>query len=269
MKNTLKNIFALLATATLLVSCNDDDNNTFNNPVGNGDLTVEFDNSFSGNDLIFNAANAPTSNSEILKVSNIKYIISNIVLTDENGNSYTYPKSESYFIVNEADAESLFLDLNNIPAGNYTKIKFGIGVDQAQWELGADGQGDFLAKADAEDMLWSWAAGYKFLAFEGQFTSGSVADDTVFMVHTGKTGTAYNYVEVTLDLPQKALVRSAITPEIHIVADLSKIIDGTNKIKLSDNSMGGMGAMIMGGENLTLITQNLSQMFTVAHVHND
>jgi hypothetical protein len=30
-----------------------------------------------------------------------------------------------------------------------------------------------------------------------------------------------------------------------------------------------MGAMIMGGSILPLITTNLNGMFTVAHVHND
>ncbi|MFM2370190.1 MAG: hypothetical protein RL619_2511, partial [Bacteroidota bacterium] len=96
-----------------------------------------------------------------------------------------------------------------------------------------------------------------------------VANSTSFMVHTGQTGTDYNYTEVTLDLPTKAMVRTTITPEIHVVADVSKIIDGTNKIKLSDNNVGGMGAMIMGGTSLPLITANLNGMFTVAHVHND
>jgi hypothetical protein len=65
------------------------------------------------------------------------------------------------------------------------------------------------------------------------------------------------------------LVRTTITPEVHIITDLSKIIDGTNKIKLSDNNANGMGAMIMSGTNLPLITQNVATMFSVAHVHND
>ena len=66
-------------------------------------------------------------------------------MTKEDGTTFTYPKSESYFIVDEATAASRLLKLANIPAANYTKIKFGIGVDKAQWELGATGQGDFLA----------------------------------------------------------------------------------------------------------------------------
>ncbi|MFT3793842.1 MbnP family protein [Flavobacterium sp.] len=268
MKN-IKNFFALAAATMLLTSCNSDDDNAITNTTGTGNLKVEYDNSYAGNDLILGTQPNTTSNAEVLKISTVKYIVSNIVLIDENGVAFTYPKSQSYFIINEADENSLMLNLQNIPAANYTKIKFGIGVDQAQWELGADGQGDFLAHADAEEMLWSWSAGYKFLAFEGQFTSPSVTTETDFMVHTGKTGSDYNYTEVTLDLPQKALVRSAITPEIHVVADLSQIIDGGNKIKLTDHNMGGMGAMIMGGAALPLITQNLNAMFHVAHVHND
>ncbi|AWH85186.1 hypothetical protein HYN59_08645 [Flavobacterium album] len=259
---------ALLAATALFVSCNSDDNSV-NNVSGTGSLDVEFDNAFGGNDLILNTQSNITSNSENLKISSIKYIISNIVLTKQDGTTYTYPKSQSYFIVNEADEDSHVLELQNIPTGDYTRIKFGVGVDQAQFQLGAEGQGDFLAVAQAEDMLWSWSAGYKFLAFEGTFTSPTVTAATPFMVHTGQTGTDYNYTEITLDMPTKALVRTTITPDVHIIADLSKIIDGTNKIKLSDNNDGGMGAMIMGGANLPLITANLSDMFSVNHVHND
>ena len=50
------------------------------------------------------------------------------------------------------------------------------------------------------------------------------------------------------------MIRTNITPDVHILPMLQKIIDGTNKVKLTDNNMGGMGAMIMGGTNLPLIT---------------
>jgi len=268
MKNTLLKSIALLAITFAFTSCSDDDN-AVNNVSGTGTIGIEFDNSFAGNDLILNTQPNTTSNGEVLKISTIKYIVSNIVLTKADGSVFTYPKGESYFIVDEANANTHVLNLSNVPAGDYTKIKFGIGVDQEQFNLGASGQGDFLALAQAADMLWSWSAGYKFLAFEGTFTSPTVTNATPFMVHTGQTGTDYNYTEITLDMPSKALVRNTITPVVHIVADLSKIIDGTNKIKLSDNNMGGMGAMIMGGANLPLITANLNNMFRIDHVHND
>jgi hypothetical protein len=266
MNNLLNKTIAIFAIFAVLTSCSKDDDEVIS---GTGSLGIEFDNSFGANDLILTTQANTTSNNEVLKISKAKYIISNIVLTKEDGTTFTYPKSNSYFIVDEATKTSHLLKLVNIPAGNYSKIKFGIGVDKAQWELGATGQGDFLAQAQAAGMMWSWSAGYKFIALEGTFTSATVTTPTSFMVHTGQAGTNYNYTEVTLDLPTKALVRTTITPEIHVVADASKIIDGTNKIKLSDNNMGGMGAMIMGGANLPLITANLNGMFTVAHVHND
>ena len=268
MKFNFKNTTAILALTTVFVSCSNDDS-VVTDVSGTGTVGVEFDNAFGDNDLILNTQGNTTTNNEVLKISTVKYIISNIVLTKDDGTTYTYPKSQSYFIVDEANADTQILNLTNVPAGNYTKVKFGVGVDKQQFDIGASGQGDFLAKAQAEEMLWSWSAGYKFLAFEGTFTSPTVTSATPFMVHTGQTGTDYNYTEVTLDLPSKALIRPSITPIVHIIADLSKIIDGTNKIKLSDNNMGGMGAMIMGGANLPLITANLNNMFRIDHVHND
>ncbi|MFQ6602020.1 MbnP family protein [Flavobacterium sp. C3NV] len=267
MKNTLYKAFAIVAIAVSLVSCSNDDNNETTS--GNGNITLKFDNAFAANDLILNTQGNTTSNNEVLKISLVKYIVSNVTLTKADGTTFTYPKSKSYFIADESTAAGQQFKLTDIPAGDYVKVKFGIGVDEEQWKLGAAGQGDFLAQADDAGMLWSWAAGYKFFALEGTFTSATVTTPTPFMIHTGKTGTDYNYTEVTVDLPTKALVRDNITPAVHIITDLSKIIDGKNKIKLSDNNAGGMGAMIMGGANLPLITQNISAMFKVDHVHND
>ena len=261
MKFQLKKIIAVLAITIAITSCSKDDDAS-NQVTGNGNLKVEFDQIY--NDADF-AANTPytNSNGETIKVNNIKYIVSNIVLTKEDGSIYTIPKSQSYFIIDEFTPTSTLLELVNIPAGNYTKISYGIGVDQEQFNLGATGQGNFLTEAQDAGMIWSWSAGYKFLAFEGTFTSATITTDTQFMVHTGQTGTDYNYTTITLDLPENALVRPTITPQIHIMADLKNIIDGSNKIALSEN------AMVMGGNKLALITANLSTMFEVHHVHND
>lgn len=256
-----------MAMTLVFTSCSNDDDSTA--IAGNGKLEVEFDNVFGGADLILDSQSNTTSQGEILKISDIKYIVSNIVLTNEDGTTFTYPKSESYFIVSERNQLSHVLELENVPAGNYTKITFGIGVDETQYNLGQTVQGDFFAAAQDEDMAWTWSAGYKHILFEGQFTSPTVTTPAVFMVHTGKSGADYNYNQVTLNFPDKALVRPTITPDVHIFADVKQVIDGTNKINLSANNTNGMGAMIMSGANLPLITANLSNMFSVDHVHND
>lgn len=267
MKFQLKNIVVLAAITIVFSSCSNDENKA--EAGEKGKLIVEFDNVFGSADLILNTQGNLTSQGETLKVSDIKYIISNIVLTKEDGTTFVYPKSESYYIVSEANEATHEIELENIPAGNYTKIQFGIGVDETQYNAGQTVQGDFFAFAQTEDMAWSWSAGYKHLLFEGTFTSSTVTTPTTFMVHTGKSGANYNYTDVTLNFPDTALIRTTITPDVHIFADVAKVIDGTNKIKLTDNNMGGMGAMIMSGANLPLITTNLNTMFTVDHVHND
>nr|WP_315183766.1 MbnP family protein [uncultured Flavobacterium sp.] len=259
MKFQIKNILAVVAISVVLFSCTNNDDESI---TGEGSLKVEFDNIYKTADFAANT-NYTNSNGEIVSVSKVKYIVSNIVLTKADGTTFTYPKSQSYFILDELTPSTLVLNLSGIPAGNYTKIKYGIGVDKAQWEAGATGQGDFLTTAQAAEMMWSWSAGYKFVAFEGTFTSATVTAATQFKVHTGQTGTDYNYAEVALDLPVDALVRTTITPQIHIMADLSQIIDGTNTINLSE------GATIMGGAKLALVTANIANMFEVEHVHND
>lgn len=258
MKFQLKNIIAVVAIVLAFTSCSKDDEAV----SGVGKLTVEFDNVYKTATFAF-ATNYTNSNNEVVSITQAKYIVSNIVLTKKDGTIFIIPKSDSYFIVDEAIAASTNLNLINIPAGDYKSIKFGIGVDQAQWELGADGQGDFLTQAQTAGMMWNWTGGYKFVNFEGSFTSSSVTTATNFQVHTGKTGTAYNYTEVTLNFPDNALVRKTITPTVHLFADLSKIIDGTNVINLSEQ------AAIMGGAKLTLVTENVSSMFSINHVHND
>lgn len=265
MKNILKKSIAVVAIAITLVSCSKSEDSI----TGTGALKVQFENGFADNALVFGSATVPTSQNEVLKISNVKYIVSNIVLTKEDGTTFTYPKSQSYFIVDEATPASLLLNLSNIPAANYKTITFGIGVDQAQYALGQSGIADFWVAAQTAGMTWSWASGFKFLAFEGTFTSPTVTTDTPFMIHTGKTGTDYNYTEVSLPLPTNALVRTNITPQIHLSTDLSQIIDGANKINLTAHNSMGMGAMIMGGSDLPLISANLANMFSVEHVHND
>lgn len=264
MKFKFKKIAAVVVIAISLFSCSNDDEVI----LGNGNLKLEFDNVYNANNLAFDTPYT-NSNGEVVKINKLKYIVSNIVLTKADGSTFIVPKSQSYFIVDEATAASALLNLPNIPAANYTKVSFGIGVDKTQWELGATGQGDFLAAAQTAGMMWSWSAGYKFLAFEGTFTSSTVTTATSFMVHTGQTGTDYNYTTVTLNLPTNALVRTNITPQVHIMADISKVLDGTNKISLTSSNGMGMGAMIMSGAKLPLITTNLPTLFSVEHVHND
>lgn len=264
MKFQLKNIVAIVVIAISLFSCSNDDGVI----SGEGNLKLEFDNTYGSANFAFNTEYT-NSNGEKVKATQLKYIVSNIVLTKADGTTFTYPKSSSYFIVDEATTVSQILNLAKIPAADYTSVKFGIGVDRAQWELGATGQGDFLAAAQTAGMTWNWTGGYKFVAFEGNATSATLTTPRNYRVHTGKVVVnnveTYNYAEITIQFPSVAKVRTTITPQVHIIADAKKIVDGDNKIDVTTGTSGD----IMGGDRLALIMANVSKMFTIDHVHND
>tara|TARA_R110002049_G_scaffold309272_1_gene519828 strand:- start:28253 stop:29035 length:783 start_codon:yes stop_codon:yes gene_type:complete len=248
--------------AISIVSCSsDNDDDTIS---GEGTITIEFDNAYSDSDLLLNTTSYNAVDTEKIKIASVKYIVSNIRLEDENGMVYTQPKNDSYFIVDEETSASQFINLSNVPAANYTKITFGIGVDQAKYLEGATGQGNFLTMAQDAGMMWSWTAGYKFFVFEGLYTSSTTTTETAFAYHMGSHGTALdNYKEVTLTLTNSARVRTDMTPEVHIVANLSNILNGTNKFKLDDAAQIHVDAV-----KSPQIATNVNGMFKVDHVHN-
>lgn len=261
----MKNIFKLLviAIAFTFTSCNDDDTPT--GLEGKNSVSIEFDNSFKSDDLILASSSYTNDSAEKLKISSFDYIVSNFVLVTESGEEFTYPKEKGYFIVSEGGedkAKNVKVMLEDVPAGKYTKIKFGIGIDQQRYIEGKAAQEDFWVKAEGYNLTWNWSAGYKFVVLEGGFTSETQKEEKNFRLHIASRGTTVDlYKEVTLSM-ETALVSDDKSPQIHVKVDASKMLDGANKIILSE------GATIMGGDKAKLVAENNKQMFSVHHVHN-
>jgi hypothetical protein len=72
-----------------------------------------------------------------------------------------------------------------------------------------------------------------------------------------------NYKEITLDLTNSARVRTDLTPEIHVVADLSNVLSGTTTFLLDDAAQIHVDAV-----KSPQIATNVNSMFTIDHVHN-
>jgi|SRR5690606_17651416 len=266
MKQNIKAIALFLFTTSFLISCSSDDTaaideNTF------GEAQLYFDNGVNGDKLILGASYT-NSNNERLTINRLNYIISNIIFIKSDGTEYVYPKNKSYFIVSEESGINM-INLTDIPAGDYKQIKFGLGVDNQRYLEGETAQQEFWDYATSLDMVWTWSTGYRFINFEGTFTSDSNPESINFQVHQGSNSATDNYREIMLNLPTTARVRMGDKPSIHIIADANVILDGINKIKLSDNiNQAGTSAAIMGGENLVKIAANTQAMFKVDHVHN-
>ena len=258
-------IYSLLVLSSFLfISCSSDDTNDTETLSGSGEISVKFDNGFDGNDLVLEVANAANANGEVLTISRFNYIVSNFRLVNKEGVEYTFPKDEGYFIINQEE-ESDNIALPEIPAGEYTTLKFGIGVDQEKYLQGAEGQGDFLTLAEENNMMWSWQAGYKFLNFEGTFTSETITEPTNFKIHMGSHGSSLdNYKEVSLSLPTNVRVGDGVDSNIHLKIDASKILVGaTTSIALTEKSV-----IMVDEVKSPQIAVNTSQMFVVDHIHN-
>ena len=261
MKSIYK-LFAVTLILTVFASCSNDDD-AIEELMGENSITLEFDNSVGSDDLLLATSSYTNSQNETLTITRLNYIVSNFRLTNDEGEVFTYEKDDSYFVTSE-ETGSTEVVLENIPAGNYVSITFGIGVDQEKYLQGAEGQGDFLTVAEETNMMWSWQAGYKFLNFEGTFTSETITEATDFKVHMGSHGSSLdNYKEVTLSLGTDALVSDEMSPIIHLVADANAILDGENKLSLTEQSV-----IMVSEEKSPQVALNTASMFTVDHVHN-
>lgn len=267
MKSIYMKFATVAALSFLFTSCSDDDNNPQTIAGTFGDAELYFDNGVNGDALIL--GNTYTnSNGENLTINRLNYIISNVVLIDNQGNEIIYPKEQSYFIVSEENNIKT-VHLVGIPAGDYKSVRFGIGVDMQRYLQGETAQQSFWDLASQNQLTWTWSTGYRFINFEGTYTSANNTNAIPFQVHQGSNTATDNYREVTLQLPTTARVRENETPSIHIVADANVLLDGDTKISLYQNrNQAGTATAIMGGENLITIAANSLKMFEVDHVHN-
>lgn len=247
-----------------IISCSSDDENL---DEQTGTLTLKFDNSVGDQDFIFGTS-YNKSNNESYKLNTLKYIISNIRVKDSDGNTFTYPTANNVFIIDEANgnnAGEIWVTLNDVDAADYTEITFGIGIDQERFALGAEGQGDFLAEAQTAGMMWSWATGYRFMRFDGTYSSATETD-AALNVHMGSVGTSLdNYKEVILTFPNSLRVRETAQPEVHIVADIAKVFDGEISVNFAD----GYSQVHTNATTTPVIANNLKGIFEVHHVHNN
>jgi hypothetical protein len=229
----MKKLTYILSISLLMLasSCKDD-----SDAIETSALEITFDNRISpSQDLVLENTVYVNQNNESVVTNELKYIISNIALTGYDGSVFEYPKDDSYFVINEEDPSSLTLSLTGIPIGNYSHISFGIGVDQSKYPLDG-GVLNFIPQAEEAGMLWNWAAGYKFIKFEGTFTPQG-GTESPFIIHVGSHGQNLdNYKFVTLPLSNITTVNTGTTASINVEMYVENIIDVTEQIKFEDTS---------------------------------
>ena len=253
----------LIVMVIVLSSCSDDSTNIPDDSTNDvlGNIQITFDNKVGSQELVLNTQTYGKYGNETIKINELKYIISNIQLTQENGDVFTYPVEDSYFVINEADEGSLSIDLSEIPVGDYSKIHFGFGVDQSNYPL--NGVDNFIPTAEETDMLWAWAAGYKFLKFEGSYTTANENEFQNFLYHVGSHGENLdNYKVINLDLNHSLSINQN-EQSINIEMDVLKIFDGEYQLNLSNKD-----DIQVDPVNAPKVAENIKQSFEIKSIHS-
>lgn len=249
----MKKIITLIGFALLMSSCSNDGDTK--------NITISFENKIAGDRINLGTGNYQNTSNESYSIDELKYIISNIQLVKENGEVFTYPQDNSYFLINESEPESQIIVLNNVPAQDFQTLKFGIGIDQTNYPL--NGVDNFVPTAEENQMLWSWSAGYIFFKIEGDFSIENEGHQDNFLFHIGSHGTNldnYKTVELSatqfdLDLTRKDLIA--------IETDISKLFNAVHDIRINDKP-----DIQVDPVNAPKIAENASQMFSLKPTHS-
>jgi hypothetical protein len=234
--------------------------------AGTGTVQVSLNHRAGNQNFLFNQ-NYITENGDTVNFDMLNYFISNFSLVNKDGSVFTIPKDDCYFLIKHENGKLRITNLNNIPSGDYTAIRFIVGVDSAKsCAPAADRKGDLDPVGAAQGMYWDWNSGYIFMMAEGlspQSASG------VFKLHVGgfggyNTPTINNLRSFELSFPYEELkVREGKSSEVHVNVDVMELFKNPNTIKLAETPI------IMHSAAATRIADNYKNMFVVDHVHNE
>ncbi|MFM1756970.1 MAG: hypothetical protein RL621_1957 [Bacteroidota bacterium] len=266
--NQMKNILIIAGAFILMsASCKKTTGSLYNSNV-KAPITLEFDNIVGGADLQLNTGSYTNESGEQFKVSMLRYFVSNIVFTNVNGSKYIVPQDSSYFLIDESKPSTLMTSIK-IPEGEYSKLEFVLGVDSLRNTKDLSQRTGVLdPTGEASGMYWSWNSGYIFFKMEGNSPSSKLTNN-VFQYHIGlfggySTPTLNNLKNISIDLTQRGIakVKTGKTPNVHLLVDVSKVFNGTNKVSISANTV------VMASAFSAKIADNFTSMFQHDHTEN-
>ncbi|GAB3020427.1 MbnP family protein [Spirosoma pulveris] len=249
---------SLLATLVLglaVVSCHETE------VAPTGRMRIAFDNVVGTSDLKLSAGTYQNAAGESFSVTKFNYFVSNIRLQKDDGSEFVVPQDSSYFLIQEEKPASQTITLSNIPAGNYTRVTFVVGVDSARSMADISKRTGILDPALNNGMYWDWNSGYIFMKIEGTSAVAPAAQNNAFFYHIGGFGRAnvkINNIR-TVSLPfagTAARVEAGSTPTIGLKTDALKIFNGPTKLSIAQNPS------VMFELYSTNIADNYAQMFS-------
>ena len=260
MKLTAKLFFLSIAlTSVVFTSCKKDDDTEEPTPTEQtGMFKIEFEHGYDGAEFSFDT-NFVDANGDTLHFSKFDYYVSNIQLIKSDGSVWSQP--ESYYLLKSSDDLSRLLSISDVPAGDYTGIKFSIGVDSTRNVSGAQTG----ALDPANEMFWSWNTGYIFIKAEGSSSASSMGGAFEYHIGGFQVANNTNCVRTVSHSFGGATMTIApnTAPQIHMAVDISKFFNGE-----SDSlSVAAMPMIHMPGADAVKAADRFKEAFEFEHLH--
>ncbi len=271
MNKFINRILVLLVFNVCVASSCNKNNDSFDSKE-TAPLSIEFDNIIGGQNLQLQTGNYVNANNEAFTVSQLQYYVSNISLTKSDGTVYVVPQDSSYFLIREGEPSSRFARVM-VPEDEYTALSFVLGVDSLRATMDLSKRKGVLDIAGGmeDGMYWGWTMGYIFFKMEG--TSPHAPVDPVgirkYRYHIGGFGNpegpgVNNIKTISIDLKAGgvAKVRRGRKSNIHLLVDVAKVFDGTNKVSIATHPSVMFSTFSRG------IADNFYEMFRHDHTEN-
>ena len=242
----MKKIIYLVSIITLLSSCSKKEKEPTT-------LSVNFTQTVDGETLLMlccgGKGNFPYTNEagEKYNIQTLKYIISNIILHDGDGNSILI---KDFHFVDLADELTWQFETEQLSNGNYTSLSLSMGLDESM-----NISDVYLNEAWHASMLWPnmMGGGYHYMKLEGAYNN----DSTFYNTHTGSTaGIDYSF---NIDLPINLNIENDLG---NIAIDINMEINNWYKNPNTYNLSGG----IMGdtSKQISLQQNGFTDVFSIS-----
>jgi hypothetical protein len=223
-----KIIFIISILSVVFTACKDDNNaGTLPTPVENysgikynqqGNLNILLTHTFNGAPLVL-GKDYITPLQDTINLSKFKYYLSNVCLQNVSGN---WVNLGNYNLLDLVVPDRHTIKLNNVPAGNYVKIKFFLGVDSLE-NFGGMHTGEL---DPSYGMYWTWATGYVFFRLNGRYNG-----DNPFTLDLGGNK---NLPTIELDLSQWKVSGNSIN--LQATFNLADIFVSPHNYKLNSST---------------------------------
>lgn len=233
----------------------DPDTDDPNHGDGTGNVRFKITHKVGTKQLILDDSTYTNAN-DTFTVALLKYYLSNFQLKNMNSGNWL-SINNSYVLVDASDANSTSFTLSDVPEGDYTELKFLIGIDSTRNVSGAqDGALD-----PAKGMFWSWNMGYIFLKLEGN----SPAAPSGYRYHVGGfSGTNNAIREINPSLGGDYIEVSDHDPEVHLMVDVAELFINPHTIDIGTF----IKVVHMPGTAADSLADNYASMIKVDHIHN-